>query len=229
MALILSLETSGAICSAALHRDGRLIQTLQINEPQAHAARLAPLIRDLLQESSAGTADLEAVAISSGPGSYTGLRIGTSTAKGICFSLRLPLIAVSTLDLLASEGRRIIGDDGGLLCPMIDARRMEVYCQVTRAADLGLVRPKEARIIDEASFSELLPYDRMFFFGDGAGKCKAVLNHANCFFPEGINPSAVTLGDMAAEKFRKGEFEDLTAFVPLYLKEFEAKKSQPLF
>lgn len=228
MALILSIETSGISCSVALHRDGTLINTLQVNEPQAHASRLGPLIQDVFQLSSIGISSLHAVAISAGPGSYTGLRIGTSTAKGICFSLGIPLIAVTTLDLLAFEGKQALSVSEGLLCPMIDARRMEVYCQVM-TMDLKVVAPMEAKIIDESAFSELLKHDRMFFFGDGAGKCREVLTHANGFFPEGIYPSADALGIMANERFNNNSFDDLTAFTPVYLKEFVAKKAQPFF
>lgn len=228
MALILSIETSGISCSVALHRDGTLVNTLKVNEPQAHASRLGPLIRDIFQLSSIEKRSLQAVAISAGPGSYTGLRIGTSTAKGICFSLGIPLIAVTTLDLLAFEGRQTLGVNEGLLCPMIDARRMEVYCQVM-TMDLKAVAPMEAKIIDESAFSELLNHNKMFFFGDGAGKCREVLTHFNGFFPEGIYPSADMLGIIANERFNNNGFEDLMGFAPVYLKEFVAKKAQPFF
>ena len=228
MALILSIETSGVHCSVALHRDGALVNMLNVNEPQAHASRLGPLIHDVFQRSSLQLKSLGAVAISAGPGSYTGLRIGTSTVKGICFSLDIPLIAVTTLDLLAYEGRRTFALDDGLLCPMIDARRMEVYCQVM-TKDLKQVTPMEAKIIDESAFSELLSHSKVFFFGDGAAKCREVLKHPNSFFPEGIYPSVDALGILANEKFIKNSVEDLRAFTPVYLKEFIAKKAQPFF
>ena len=228
MALILSIETSGISCSVALHRSGTLINTLKVNEPQAHASRLGPLIHDVFHLSALEIRSLDALAISAGPGSYTGLRIGTSTAKGICFSLGIPMIAVTTLDLLAYEGKRTLAVNEGLLCPMIDARRMEVYCQVV-TMDLNIVAVMEARVIDESAFSELLQHNKMFFFGDGAWKCREVLTHPNSFFPEGIYPSADVLGVMANERYKKNSFVDLTDFAPVYLKEFVAKKAQPFF
>lgn len=170
---------------------------------------------------------LDAVCVSSGPGSYTGLRIGTSTAKGICFALDKPLIAVNTLDLLAYQAKKVITEPG-YFCPMIDARRMEVYCQVL-GPDMSQVMAIDARIIDGDSFNELLAHDRVFFFGGGAEKCKTVLTHPHAVFVDGIMPEASALGEMAWVKFRKAQFEDLAAFTPLYLKEFIAKKAQPFF
>ncbi len=228
MALILSIETSGANCSVALHHDGTIVGFVQVDFAQAHAARLAPLIDQVFKDASLSPRSLNAVAISAGPGSYTGLRIGTSTAKGICFSLAIPLIAVNTLDLLAYQGRKKVDDSNALLCPMIDARRMEVYCQVT-TSDLLPVQPVEARIVDETSFQELLALHKMFFFGDGAAKCETVITHANSFFVAGVRAEASSLGVIATEKFRRQQFADLAGFVPFYLKEFVAKKAQPFF
>jgi tRNA threonylcarbamoyladenosine biosynthesis protein TsaB len=227
MALILSLETSGTTCSVALHRDGSLINTIEILEAQAHASKLAVIIKEIFSNSSTNIQDLQAVAISSGPGSYTGLRIGTSTAKGICYALNIPLIAANTLDLLIFQVSDAMLTDE-YLCPMIDAKRMEVYCQV-RSLQLQIVRPISAMTIDETSFSELLKDHKMLFFGDGAEKCKNIIKHDNAGFMEGIYPKASALGQLAFSKFQKKEVEDLANFTPLYLKEFVAKKAHPVF
>jgi tRNA threonylcarbamoyladenosine biosynthesis protein TsaB len=228
MALILSLETSATACSVALHQDGLLINTVQITESQAHASKLATLIRDVSGDSSSILPEIDAVAVSSGPGSYTGLRIGTSTAKGICYARNIPLIAINTLDLLTAQFLQNNNQPKGLLCPMIDARRMEVYCQV-QDQNGKLIRNVEAVIIDQSGFGELLKDNKMFFFGDGAGKCKDVLIHENALVVEGYVPEAQGLGGLAFEKFRKSEFEELTTFVPFYVKDFMAKKASPVF
>lgn len=227
MALILSLETSSKACSVALHNHGELIKSLEIHEAQAHASKLALLISDILKGSAIEINRIEAIAVSAGPGSYTGLRIGTSTAKGICFALNIPLIAIKTLHLLAwqvQDKQRM----NGLLCPMIDAKRMEVYCQVLNS-DMQIISPVQAKVIDETSFKELLQDHKLFFFGDGAEKCKSVVNHVNANFIDDVYPSASALGRIAFLKFRKKEFEDLKDFVPFYLKDFVAKKAQTVF
>lgn len=226
MSLLLSIETSANNCSVAIHKDSVLIGSENVDQPQAHAAQLAPLIQNLLRKSRVLASQLSAVAVSSGPGSYTGLRIGTSTAKGICVSLNIPLIAVPTLHIIAREAVDKHKPEG-VLCPMIDARRMEVYCQ-TFDSSLQPMSEVEAEVIDEDSFAELLVANKMFFFGDGAEKCKEVISHPNACFLPAILPNAVTLGKIAAEKYRTGTFEDIVNFTPFYLKEFVAKKSQSL-
>jgi tRNA threonylcarbamoyladenosine biosynthesis protein TsaB len=227
MALILSLETSAASCAVALHHDKTLVSALEINESQAHAAKLAVLINEIFKESGFNIRQLSAVAVSAGPGSYTGLRIGTSTAKGICYAQGIPLIAVNTPDILGFSFQEQNAVKKGLLCPMIDARRMEVYCQVTDP-DLNMIRPVEAKVIDQEAFRELLEEHEMFFFGDGASKCKAVIVHSNAVFVDNIRPEAPVLGKMAFAKFEKKEFEVLVGFTPFYLKEFIAKKAQSI-
>lgn len=226
--MILSLETSARECSVALHRNGELLDTRLIAEGQAHASKLAVLIDDIFSNTKDSRTSLNAVAVSAGPGSYTGLRIGTSTAKGICFALKIPLIAVPTLDLLAFQFQKVEKDTEGLLCPMIDAKRMEVYCQVldSRRQFLWSV---DSRIIDQTTFAELLIQHRMFFFGDGALKCKSVINNSNAIFVDGILPNAADLGALAAMKYQDKEFEDLINFTPLYVKDFVAKKANPVF
>jgi tRNA threonylcarbamoyladenosine biosynthesis protein TsaB len=165
MALLLSLETSTKICSVAVHFNSDLISSTELHIEQSHASRLAPLIEATLKVAGVERSQLNAVVVSSGPGSYTGLRIGVSTAKGLCYALRIPLIAVNTLDLMAYEVSRL-NNTNTLLCPMIDARRMEVYCKVTDN-DLKEVLPVEARVIDENTFKDILQSNQIYFFGDG--------------------------------------------------------------
>ena len=228
MALILSLETSTRFCSVALHDDVRLIAEAEIQEEQAHASQLAPLVQQVLKNGGITAKQISAVAISAGPGSYTGLRIGTSTAKGLCYALSVPLLAVPTLDIIATEAIAKSNDADALFVPMIDARRMEVYCEVVDS-QLRMKVPTTAMIIDENSFHELLANHKLFFFGDGADKCKGILKHQNAVFVDGILPRARTLGKMAFRKFEENRVEDLVNFSPFYLKEFIAKKAQSVF
>jgi tRNA threonylcarbamoyladenosine biosynthesis protein TsaB len=226
MAVILSIETSASACSVAVHKQGELIHTIEIEEPQAHAAKVAVSIRELLKYSSITTNDLEAVAVSSGPGSYTGLRIGTSVAKGLCFGLNIPLISVPTLVALTRHVSR--SHQGKCFCPLIDARRMEVYTQVFDSNGNAL-SDTEALIIEETSFNELLDRQPVLFFGDGAEKCKSVINHSNAEFVDGVYPKATFVGWVAEQNFLEKKFADLVNFTPFYLKEFVAKKAQPIF
>jgi tRNA threonylcarbamoyladenosine biosynthesis protein TsaB len=228
MALILSLETSATRCSVALHENGALVKTQEILEGQSHASKLAILIRNLFEDGNVSIGNINAVAISSGPGSYTGLRIGTSTAKGICYALKVPLISVHTLDLLGFEFVQNWPEKRGLLCPMIDAKRMEVYCQVMNS-DLEVVKPVESMIIGPDAFAELLSDKELFLFGDGSEKSRTVITHKNAFFVDGIVPKAASMGQPAFSKFRRSDFEDLVNFTPFYLKEFIAKKAQSVF
>lgn len=224
MAIILSLETSTDVCSVALHDDGKLLSQTEIHEPQSHGAQLALLLDQIMRAADLVFREINAVALTRGPGSYTGLRIGTSTAKGLCFALDIPLISVGSLELLAFQGRDHNPSEA-LLCPMIDARRMEVYCFVTNH-NLEVVKPVAAKIIDQNSFSELLDGNKMLFFGDGAEKCREVLLHQNAVFINNIFPLATALGILADQKYKAGEFEDLINFKPLYLKEFVAKNAR---
>jgi tRNA threonylcarbamoyladenosine biosynthesis protein TsaB len=224
MPLIISLETSGESCSVALHKKGQLLAHHQINEPQAHAVRLATLIEKVFEEASLKAQDLSAVAISAGPGSYTGLRIGTSTAKGMCVALGIPLIAVNTLELMVHQAIAD-GHRADVYCPMIDARRMEVYC-LTADKSGSIITHTEARIIEANSFDEQLSAQSILFFGSGAAKCKNQLKHPQAIFLDGIIPSSLHLGLMAWRKFERKEFEDLVYFEPFYLKEVQIKRAQ---
>ncbi len=223
MAIILSIETSTPISSIALHDSGKLISEQTIYKNKSHSQYLVPSIKNLCETSGIKIKDIQAVAISEGPGSYTGLRIGTSSAKGLCFGLDIPLIAVNTLVAMANGMRKFYKDDL-LLCPMLDARRMEVYCIVM---DLNgdILNETSALIIDGNSFADLLKQYRMLFFGDGALKCKPILkHHQNAIFIDHVYPSAVHIGEMAWDKYTLNQFEDLAYFEPFYLKDFIAKK-----
>lgn len=223
MALILSLETSVDVCSVTIHNHGKVLASAVVTEPQAHASKLGLLIQKVLEESNLSAQSLIAVAVASGPGSYTGLRIGVSTAKGLCYSLDIPLIAVNTLELLAYQVTSV-AEMGSILCPMIDARRMEVYSMLTDSS-LKVLQTIQPEIIDEQSYSQILNDKKITFFGNGAAKCKGVISHPNALFIDDIIPSAVSLGELASLKFERAEFEDLIHFEPLYLKEFQFKKS----
>jgi tRNA threonylcarbamoyladenosine biosynthesis protein TsaB len=224
MPVVLSIETSAEVCSVALHRGKALLGAIEIHVPQVHASVLAVIIKKLFQLIGVRAADLSAVAVSGGPGSYTGLRIGASTAKGLCFGLGVPLVSIGTLDILCHQARdKHPGLD--LYCAMVDARRMEVYCMV-QDKEGAVVIPAEARIIDEGSFTEFYEGQSICFFGSGAPKCKGVIRRLNAFFMEGIYPSATVLGEMATARGIDRASVDLDGFEPMYIKGFVAKPSR---
>lgn len=227
MSVILQIETATTSCSVAIAIDGNTLAFKQVNERNIHAEVITLFIEELITKANLTYNDLDAIAVSCGPGSYTGLRIGVSTAKGLCFALNKPLIAVETLEAMATgfiNAANVKIDEGTLLCPMIDARRMEVYCAVFNANGEKL-RATAADIIDENSFSELLSDHKMLFFGDGADKCKAVLgSNPNAHFYPAFENSASHLTQKAMEKFNRNEFEDVAYFEPYYLKDFIAGK-----
>lgn len=228
MSLILSLETSVDSCSVALHENGNLLHAELIKEPQAHATKLGVLIQDSFRKINRSMKELKAVAITSGPGSYTGLRIGTSTAKGLCFSLNIPLLSVNTLELLIYQAS-FHNHQKAMLCAMIDARRMEVYSMLTNS-DRTIVNDTIAEVIEELSYHIILENQKILFFGNGATKCKGVINHPNAIFLDDQQPLASSLGELAFKKFKTNQFEDLVHFEPFYLKEFLVKKStKPIF
>ncbi len=220
--MILAIETSTDVCSVALHHHGQLMGHLESREAYSHAEKLAPMIADLLAGAGITTKDLTAVAVSAGPGSYTGLRIGTSTAKGLCYAQDIPLIAINTLaSMLESVA---FEDENHLLCPMIDARRMEVYCLL--ASRDKVIAPTHALVVDESAFSQYLPGHKITFFGNGAMKCRNTITHAHAEFIGGIVPSAIHIGQRAAIKYQRGDFADLVYFEPEYLKPFVAIKAK---
>jgi len=226
--LILSIETSTKICSVALHNKGELLAESTLYVDKSHAEKLAVLIKNLISYADITAKDLTAIAIASGPGSYTGLRIGTSTAKGLCYALNIPLMAVNTLEAMAYGVTQTLTKDY-ILCPMLDARRMEVYCMLTDK-ELKIIKPVEAKIIEEDSFFTELITNKIVFFGNGAAKCKAILGgHSNAVFINNQSISAVYVGKLAWQKYKENKFEDLAYFEPEYLKEFKAIKPKNLF
>lgn len=220
MALILSIETSTSVCSAAIHENGKLVASRELQTAHSAASQLSVQIQELFEETKLSKTRLEAIAVSAGPGSYTGLRIGAATAKGICFGLGIPLIGIDSLWVLASRMKDATTAD--LLCPMIDARRMEVYCCLIDTS-FQSVDGTHAHVIDESSFHSQLDKHTIVFFGDGAAKCKNTIRHPNATFAENIYNSAVNMGPLAYKFFLDQQFQDLEHFEPNYLKDFVAK------
>ena len=206
----------------ALHHNQTLVGSAELHVDQSHSEQLTILIQNLLQTSGHEAKSLNAVAISAGPGSYTGLRIGTSTAKGLCYALDIPLIAVDTLEAMAYSMSRFYED--ALLCPMIDARRMEVYCQIFDT-NMHVIKAVQAKVIDETAFASLLNGQRMIFFGNGSTKCKPHIIHNNATFVESIHPNAKYLGELAGQEYQAENFVDTAYFEPFYLKNYQAIKS----
>lgn len=218
MAKILLLETSGTILSVALASDSAVIADRVCREPRMQASLTAPLVKEVLDAAGLRAQDLDAVCVSKGPGSYTGLRVGVSTAKGICFGANVPLLSVCTLDILAGDGRSEPAMTK--VVPMIDARRMEVYTAVYSPAGERLT-DIEAKVIGPESFAEELAAGPVLFIGDGAMKCKAVLDSPNAIFREAF-PLASAMAPLAEKAYKEKQFEDLAYFEPFYLKEFVA-------
>lgn len=219
MPSILHIETSTSVCSVVLSKQGKMIaERISLTGP-SHASLLGVFVKEIIEENNLQP---DAVAVSCGPGSYTGLRIGVSMAKGLCYGWNVPLIAVDTLRLLASiAGDTIHPEDNDLLCPMIDARRMEVYSAFYDAS-LKLVRFTAADIVDEHSYTECLAQHRVFFFGNGADKCRSPITHSNAVFVDDIVPKASGMIPLAEEAYADRTFEDVAYFEPFYLKEFVA-------
>ncbi|HMJ70687.1 MAG TPA: tRNA (adenosine(37)-N6)-threonylcarbamoyltransferase complex dimerization subunit type 1 TsaB [Cyclobacteriaceae bacterium] len=226
MGLILSIETSTTVCSAALHREGELLASEITEVPNSAASQLAVMIDKILSRAGVVARDLSAVAVSAGPGSYTGLRIGVATAKGVCYALGIPLIAVNSLELMAAQVTEN-NPGGAWLCPMIDARRMEVYTMLFDNG-LGVIEPVRASVIDASSYAAVVEKREVLFFGNGSDKCRDVITHPNAKFVSGMFPSAEWLGRLALERLRAGKFEDVGEFEPFYLKDFIAKKPKSL-
>jgi tRNA threonylcarbamoyladenosine biosynthesis protein TsaB len=253
MSLLLSIETSTSICSVALHEEGYLIQSIENEIPQSASSQLAVMIHKALESAEKKPNQIQAVVVSAGPGSYTGLRIGVATAKGICYALQVPLISINTLELMAHQfhsshhietppfslgegsGMRSTAEaspsperglGGEVLCPMLDARRMEVYCMLLDS-NLSILEPTHAKIIDESSFKDQLDQRPIYFFGNGADKCKEAIKHPNAHFISGIVPSAAKLGELGFKKYKATLFEDVATFEPFYLKDFLIRKPNP--
>ena len=226
MAVILNIETSTKVCSAAVTAEGMIMRHFEDYEGRNHAALLSDFIKGCMDFLAEKELKLDAVAVSMGPGSYTGLRIGLSEAKGLCYALDIPLIGVNTLELMAT--RLMFSTDSvdpdSILVPMIDARRMEVY---TAAYDFGLAEliTPQPLILDENAYADILASGRpVLFFGDGMEKSKAVIKADNAVFVEGVDPLAVDMIALAERNFARREFLDTAYSVPLYLKDFQATK-----
>ncbi|WP_425390154.1 tRNA (adenosine(37)-N6)-threonylcarbamoyltransferase complex dimerization subunit type 1 TsaB [Ekhidna sp.] len=216
MALILSIETSTKVCSVALHRSGELLATQSHQVEKSHSSLLPGIGLEVCKEADVTFNDLDAVAVSAGPGSYTGLRIGVSTAKGICYTLKKSLIAIPSLDVMTEAVRgKFLGDH--LLCPMMDARRMEVYTQL-EDQDGKKIWDLQPKILDEQSFKEF--EKPLYLFGDGMPKFREIVDQDNLIFIDGIFPDAQNMGRLAFEKYQNETFEDVAYFEPNYLKEW---------
>ena len=221
MALILLIETATKSCSVSLASDDKIIATKQeVNEQYSHAEKLTVFIAELFKNQDFTIQDLDAVAVSKGPGSYTGLRIGVSTAKGLCYALDIPLVAISTLRAMAFGMAK--KEESDLYCPMIDARRMEVYNAFFNAENKE-IRGVQADIINEKSYQKELEKS-VLFFGDGAEKCKAIIRHKNAKFLDGIYPTSKDMLSLVLQKYTNKDFEDVAYFEPFYLKDFIAGK-----
>ena len=218
MSLLLSIETSTSVCSVAIHKDNTFIAERSIDSDKSHSTLLLQFVEDLLSENNFKIKDVTALAISEGPGSYTGLRIGLSTAKGLCYSLGIPLIAINTLDALGLQISKTLPATE-LACPMIDARRMEVYCTLLNNKN-SRIKKLNNEIINENSFLEYLNKNIIHFFGNGAEKCKNVITHKNALYIDEIKPSAITIGELGLIKLANKDFEDVAYFEPNYFKEF---------
>ncbi len=239
MPIILSIETSTKACSAAVHVDGKLLSVSELYNEKSSSGMLTTLIDHVVKTANLTFQDLDAIAVAKGPGSYTGLRIGASTAKGLCYTLEKPLLSVNTLEAMAhsiydlrftmfnveTENRSTFNiQHSTLLAPMLDARRMEVYCAIYEVHSMREIESTQAIIIDENAFADLLENNKIIFFGDGAEKCKAILgeNKNAIFMNEILNPSAKSIGILATKAFENKQFENVADFEPYYLKEFMA-------
>ncbi|MBP5211089.1 MAG: tRNA (adenosine(37)-N6)-threonylcarbamoyltransferase complex dimerization subunit type 1 TsaB, partial [Bacteroidales bacterium] len=221
----LSIETSSEACSVALSKGEEVLSELVITEPQQQAGQLAPLIDRILSEASLTVADLDAIAVSEGPGSYTGLRVGASTAKGLCFGAKKPLIAVSTMDILFAQTQGLKYD---YVVPAIDARRMEIY-QAVYNSEGKRITPQEPKIVDENSYGDILSKGKVLFVGTGAVKMAEVISSENAAFMQ-CTPFASAMAGYAARAFAGNDFADVAYFEPFYLKDFApgVTKKDPL-
>lgn len=220
--IILHIETSTRVCSVTLSENDVCLFTRSNHEGMNHAALLSLFIDEALSVLKPAGKSPDAVAVSSGPGSYTGLRIGISTAKGLCYGLEIPLISVSTLEIMTIAAQQQTGfPENALFVPMIDARRMEVYDTVFDAHGT-MTEEIRADIIDENSFAGMLETNPVYFFGDGSEKCRNVITSPNATFIPGIDPLAENMIIPALNKFKAGILEDVAYFEPFYLKEFQA-------
>jgi tRNA threonylcarbamoyladenosine biosynthesis protein TsaB len=227
----LSIDTSTRGCSVAMHLNGELLASYDLYTDRSSSAMLTTLIANVTADSPCALSDIDAIVVAKGPGSYTGLRVGVSTAKGLCYALDKPLLSVNTLEAMYMQIRGFFPGNA-LFCPMIDARRMEVYSAIFDYEG-GVIESTQATIIQEDSFQHLLKTHQIVFFGDGAAKCKPFISASPnaIFIQEDIRPSAKTVGLLATKPFERLEFEDIAKFEPYYLKDFMTpppRKSKPV-
>ena len=229
MSCLLHIETSTRVCSVALSQDGAVLHHREDSDGPNHAVSCGVFVQEALSFAESHAIPLDGVAVSKGPGSYTGLRIGVSTAKGVCYGRGVPLLSVSTLELLCVPVLLYHDEvpDDALLVPMIDARRMEVYAAVYDRA-LRPLRPVGADVVTAETYLEWLERGPVCFFGNGAAKCREVITHPNARFIDGVEPLARHMLPLAERAFMRQEFEDVAYFEPYYLKEFVAIKSKSL-
>jgi tRNA threonylcarbamoyladenosine biosynthesis protein TsaB len=221
MAYILNIETATTNCSVALSKEGRILVVKEDNNLNySHAESLHVFIDEVLKSADIKPKHLDAIAVSKGPGSYTGLRIGVSAAKGLCYALDIPLISVNTLHSMAHQ----VEIDEGIIVSMLDARRMEVYSAIYDF-NYHQIRDTEAQILDESSFITYLEKGKVYFIGNGVEKAKTLINHSNAIFIKGKLPSAVQMGTLAYDNYKKNDMENVAYFEPYYLKEFIGLKS----
>lgn len=230
MSNLLLIESGTNVCSIALASNGKVIGVKESNDEKAHASQLTSFIEQLVKETGLSISYLDAVVVSKGPGSYTGLRIGVSAAKGICYAAEKPLISVSSLDSMVYGAISlyesiIVNKSVDLFCPMIDARRMEVYTSLYDKS-LNKIKDTEAVIVDETTFSNLLSNHKILFFGNGALKCKEIINNPNAIFIDNFTPSAQFMIPLAMKAIEGNSFEDVAYFEPYYLKDFVATVSK---
>lgn len=223
MYFILCIETATERCSVAVVSSDKVLAVAENNEGNKHASHLTLLIEEALQQAGVSLQQLDAIAVSKGPGSYTGLRVGVSTAKGLCYAMNKPLIGIPTLQSLAAVGLSQMQkqDVSGILMPMLDARRMEVYCAGYDTAGNEVV-PTEAKIIDETAFANELQNGPVYFMGNGAAKCQPVISHPNAFFIDEVHCSALGMQTYVRKAFENKQFENTAYFEPYYLKDFVA-------
>lgn len=221
MACIINIETSTRVCSASLSIDGVTVFNEESSEGPSHAVLLGVFVEKALNEAKARGCTLDAVAVSSGPGSYTGLRIGVSLAKGICFGCNIPIISLPTLKIMANAVIKKQNDPEGIYYPMLDARRMEVYSSLF-TNDGQEIRETQAEIIEEGFLNDIPAGKTMYLFGDGSDKCKSIVSSSQVVFVDDIVPLAKDMAELAEEAYKNGKTENAAYFEPFYLKEFQA-------
>jgi len=228
LSIILNIETTTKNCSVSIAEKGEILAIKELNNGNySHAEVLHPFILDVLKEANLTSDKIDAVAVSKGPGSYTGLRIGVSAAKGLCFALDKPLISIDTLTSLSFS----ITIEEGIIVPMLDARRLEVYASVFNEKHQK-IREIKAEIINENSFCEYLERSKVYFLGDGSQKCKEIITHKNAIFIDAKFPSAQEMAKLSYEKYKISDIENVAYFEPFYLKDFiviPEKKKKPTF